>query len=447
MFNNILSTLQFSSKSLDELRSYKRKEIRERYIRGVGLFFVIMALVIQVLAVTSSPKTGASPSQNDILPGGVSSQGQIINDCNRNFNDAATLYNWYGVTCNDIANHAWAVWINSTDYSGNLWSVGHLPYGLHGETPQTVNGKTVYWRPLHAWDSGSSSRYEALKINASNGKVFFILFTCGNLVSIGLPTHYVPPKPTPPPPAPKPTPPIPTPTPTPAPTPTPPPVIKCQYNDQIPQSSPECKPCTASANIYDAIDCLTYSKAASNTTQSIADANNTTAKAGDVIQYTLSVTNTGKAPVKDFVIQENISDVLDYANSLSLNGGTLGSSNILSWPANTIPGGKTVQVQFSIQVKNPVPTNPPAADDPQGFNMIMTNVYGNTINIKVQPPITVATAQVAAKSLPNTGPGLNIFIMSVFSMLAGYFYFRSRLLVHETSALESYVSENRNENE
>jgi len=466
MLNKLLSNLQFKSSQIKELEIYRRHESRDRYLRGFGAFFIFLALIIQILAMTSSPKSSASASYNDILYGGVSNAQQIFNDCASGYNGAVAIYAFYGVDCSDIY-HAVkdndVVSLKSTDYSDNLWSVGHLPYNIHGETPVNVygqvNGKeadwTLYWRFLHGWDTGAYSTYTALKVTSQNNKTFFILFSCGNLVSIGLPSHYVTPAPTPTPtptpsPAPTPTPtptptpaPTPTPTPSPAPTPTPAPTppATCPYNSSILESSSECKPCNSSLNILDAIDCLTYSKSATNISQGIKDANGTKANPSDILEFTLNVTNPTKADVSNFVIQENISDDLDYSNTLNLYGGSLSNENILSWPAQKIPANSTVSERYTLQVKNPVPTNAPAIDDPDSYNFIMTNVYGNTININVAKPVSVATAQTAT-TLPNTGPGAGVFIFALLAITTGYFYFRSRLLVNETEIALDYSIKN-----
>src|SRR5580698_10631115 len=175
MLNKILLNIQLSSDKdkVGVLERYKRKESKERTIRGLGLFFVVIALVIQVIALTGPAKTSAAASYNDVLYGGVSSKQQIVNDCNDGYNGAVAIYAFYGVSCADIASaSSTVVTLRSTDDGGKLYSVGHLPYNLPGETPVNVygevNGKfadwTMYWRLLHGWDTGAYSDYTALQV-------------------------------------------------------------------------------------------------------------------------------------------------------------------------------------------------------------------------------------------------------------------------------------------
>jgi len=441
MLNKILSNLRFNPDYFQLLKEYQAKQSHEKLIRGIGFSFIVLAFVIQIIAYTpASSQSSASASDNDLIPGGVSSQAQIANDCYSNYHFTQLIYGTYGISCAEIASPTSpVVTLNSTDYNDQLWSVGHLPYGIAGETPVTIyGGGTLYWRLLHGWDTNGSSNYKALRVTSADNKAYWILFQCGNLVSLGFPSPYVAPTvaPTPAPtPAPLPTPaPAPAPTPTPAPAPAPAP---CQYNSAIYASSPACKPCTNSQDTTDVVSCLTYSKAAENITQGVANANNVTADPGDNIKYTLTVANTGKAEVKDYVVQDNISDVLDYSNvSTIANGGSVSSNNIISWPAVNIEPKNSVSETFNILVKNPLPQIAPNQDDPQGYNNIMTNVYGNTINIPVKQTAVVAVAAAATTSLPNTGPGSSIFVMFIVVTIAGYFYSRSRLLSKEAKIAE-----------
>jgi uncharacterized repeat protein (TIGR01451 family) len=409
MFDELLAKIVANADYAAKLTVFQVREARQKMLRGVGFALVALALVVQVAAFVSSPKSQAAASPNDLIPGGVSSLSTLVSRCNSNYHQIKTIYGWYGVSCADIGKGK-VVSLKSTSYSDRLYSVGHLPYGLPGETPVTVAGSTLYWRLLHGWDTGKFSTYKAVQMKAVSGKTFFILFQCGNLVSIGFPSHYMPPKP---------------------PKKTQPPAL-CPYNSNLAASSPLCKPCSASSSQFDTASCLSYSKAASNMTRDIPNANNTTAQAGDVIQYTLTVKNSGAAASTGFVVQENISDVLDYASLANLNGGSLSGDGVLSWPAETVPAKGSIQKQFTVQVKNPIPSSAPGNDDPQAFNYVMTNVYGNTININVAQPVVVTAAKTATTSLPNTGPGAGVIVMGVVAVLAGYFYFRSRLMLKES---------------
>ncbi len=166
-------------------------------------------------------------------------------------------------------------------------------------------------------------------------------------------------------------------------------------------------------------------------TASGADANNTTANPGDVITYTLYAQNNGKAAVKDFVFEENLSDVLDYADVSDLHGGTISTDKTVIWPAQSIAAGQTITQQITVKVKAAIPSTPVGSSDPSHFDLIMSNVYGNAVNIKVPSP-PVKTVQTVAATLPNTGPGTSLFMAASIVIIGGYFYGRARLLAKES---------------
>lgn len=197
--------------------------------------------------------------------------------------------------------------------------------------------------------------------------------------------------------------------------------------DQTEES--QCKPCEK-AKDRDGTACLILFKQAANVTTNTPDANGTTAKPGDVITYTLSTKNTGKSTIKKFVVSENISDILDYADVTDYHGGVKDDKNIVRWPAADIKAGATLEQKLTIKVKNPLPQTPVSTSNPGKYDLTMTNVYGSTVNIKLPPSVIKTTEQITT-TLPNTGPGANLIIGVTLTIIVGYFFARSRLLAKE----------------
>ncbi len=197
------------------------------------------------------------------------------------------------------------------------------------------------------------------------------------------------------------------------------------------QSSPEeCKPCAESNDDTDTIACIALSKTVRNRTQNIDDANGTMANANDVIIYTLRTANDGKIAVSDYVIEEPLADVLEYADVVNLHGGTLGEDNIVRWRPVTINPGRSINKTITVRVKDPIPQTPIPASNPGTYDLVMTNVYGNSTNITLPGSIAKTTEQVV-QVLPNTGPTSSTLFAVAFTMTAGYFFARSRLYAKE----------------
>lgn len=202
----------------------------------------------------------------------------------------------------------------------------------------------------------------------------------------------------------------------------------------LPANSPECKPCDETKVTPEGADisCLILNKKARNITQQIQNANGTTARAGDTIEYTLSVTNRAKTERKNFVIEENMEDVLEYADIIDASGATFTSNPVkmLTWRAVNIKPNETVNRTVLIKIKSTIPITPASTSDPLSNDLKMVNVYGDSIQINL-PPHPIKTVEQAITTLPKTGLGSNIIISTLLLFVVTYFYFRSRLMVKE----------------
>lgn len=176
-------------------------------------------------------------------------------------------------------------------------------------------------------------------------------------------------------------------------------------------------------------------KNVANVTQKIADANNTTAKPGDNLRYTLTITNAGDGVAKNLALTgeygESINDVLEYSDLTDKGDATFDpTTNYLTWSAVTIQPGQTITKTFSVKVKDPLPATPISASDPLSYDFVMHNKYGRVVSVKLDKPATKVVEQ-AATTLPNTGPSSSMMVTVFTVIIIGYFFFRSRLLARE----------------
>ncbi|HLC91636.1 MAG TPA: isopeptide-forming domain-containing fimbrial protein [Candidatus Saccharimonadales bacterium] len=434
MFNNLLSNLPFNPSLIDQVSFYSKRLKQETSVRRLGFVMVVLVLIVQMFAVFAPAQPSLATSGSDLIPGGFSSKDQANQICEKNIDDYKTILSHYGISCASLRD-AQDTTIKGDGENDHYYATARQQQGstnpATGKSTDEVKvdvkdtKEPLYARKLSSWDKKKSSSYKALSVKDKNGGNHYLLYSCGNVV------HPQKPKPPVPPPAPPPPPkPTPTPTPTPAPKPTP-----------TPETS---KPCPAAKNPNDINACLSFGKSASNTTQNIADANNTTARAGDTIVYTLTTKNSASAPVKDFVLQEDLSDLLDYADVVSLGGATKDASGVLSWPATTLAAGTTNKQQVKVKIKDPIPKTPlPCAANvtpcpaTTSFDLTMSNVYGVSINVKVNPPVAKTIEKITATVLPNTGPGFSLFAMFIITTIVGYFFARNRLLSRELEVVRA----------
>ncbi len=184
---------------------------------------------------------------------------------------------------------------------------------------------------------------------------------------------------------------------------------------------------------------ITKNKRASNLTQNIQNAHESTAKPGDVISYQLLTINSGDATYEDFQVIEEVNDILEYATvtEISDNGELDKEAGTITWKPADIKADETLTRSFKIQVNDPLPSTPRSSSDPLSYDLRMDNVYGNEIHIHLAPPSIAKATEHAAATLPNTGPGTSVVIGFVLTVFISYFFARSRLMAKELDTVKA----------
>lgn len=186
---------------------------------------------------------------------------------------------------------------------------------------------------------------------------------------------------------------------------------------------------------------ISLQKKVKNITQKQDDANNKTARGGDELEYILTVKNNGLIAAENYVIDsDNLNDVLEYADLTTYNEAVYDRINQrLTWAATTIPASSEIVKKFTVKVKSPVPSTPPALSDPTSYDYKIRNVFGNEVAVNISKPVEGSTYQ-AINTLPNTGPGTSALISALGIIFVGYFYARSRLLAKEIDLIKQEVA-------
>ncbi len=204
--------------------------------------------------------------------------------------------------------------------------------------------------------------------------------------------------------------------------------------ENVPSTDSSCKACDQTKVDQNGSDisCLELHKKARNVTQQIQNANGTKANPGDSIEYTLSVKNLSKQERKGFVMEENMEDVLEYADIIDASGAQFTEKPVrmLSWAPVDIQPNETISRTILIKIKSPLPSTPASTSDPLSHDMKLVNVYGDTVVIDL-PSNPIKTVEHTVSVLPSTGTGTNVFISTMLIATVVYFYFRNRLMVKE----------------
>jgi PKD repeat protein len=486
MFPRLVSQLSLSPSAASHLAFYARRLAQERVTRAFSAAAAVLIVILQLAIIEAPPAPVNAASNNDIIFGGVTGRADLLNryDGNKSLRE---LFSYFGINRDDLAKTTLTS-INSKDHS--LKSLGRIQH-LASDQEIDVDHDTYWLRGLYTWDTGSNvqngSTYGALVGHrASDGGYFAVLMHCGNIVVKSIPSK---PKPTPPP-TPKPTPP-------PTPKPTPPPKslsLVCQslqgnitsgeapltvrftglgaatgqtiddYIFEFGDNNLEHRPTGSAVHVYespgqftahlrlhgskgkstvDEDDCsftvtatappaaFSKHKSALNITQAV-DATTKPAHADDQIRYTLTTKNVGRIGA-NYAVSEHIEDVLEYADVTDLGGGKVSNGTIF-WPGAALGIGQTLVKSFTVTIKNPIPPTNVGVSDKNSFDLKLDNIYGNAVQIALQPPLA-KQVEAATTSLPDTGTPLGTFIVLIVSAIILYFYFRNRQLISEIKLL------------
>ncbi len=437
MFRKIVTNLSFSPAASSQLSFYARRLRGERITRQLSAVMAVALVGVQVATIIAPPTSANASSANNVICEGLDAshpQKDLLNIYDTDHDSCGhtgyhQLFAHFGITREDLASTT-----HGTVHSGNhaVKSIGRETHSALDE-PFKIGTQTFYLRPLYTW--GDNIDYPALVgRKASNNGYFGILYRCGNIsitdntfdqpttpqpIPVHTPPALQPVTPTPQPVTPTPQPVIPTPqpvTPTPQPVTPPPTPVTVTFGNAVLSKQ-------KSAIIVSAADGSKH------------DTVNYQAAAGDVIEYTLTTTNSGTADAQKYAVSDQISDILEYADVLDTRGGTI-TDGVIQWPATNIKPGQSLLETFQVKVKTPIPTTPVSASDPQSFDLKLDNVYGNLVSVGLQVP-AAKQVEVAAAALPATGAGTNALIVMALLAAISYFYFRNRQLITEISMLRT----------
>ena len=419
MINRLISSLPFNPSLVEELSFYSKRLKKEESIRRLGFIMIVLSLLVQLFAASfPAEKSLAASADNDVIKGGpVNNLAELRSRYNSQA-QARGLFQRFGLEPADLRDGG-AEHVNfhfQSQGSQGTRTVGRVNFNTTNDQSVGVYAGQKFWsRNAGEW-SGSENAFYFGKQQGTDGKYYlvWVLKNCGNIAyrpadappaKVGLADNK--------------------------------PVTKPKKEKPKPNKPTAAAPVTSSSSIPQPEDIPSYiriEKFAENKTQNLnsSQTTETTAKAGDVIEYTLITKTTGDKPVENYTVEDYVGDLLDYsdldASSISSQGGKYSSATKkITWDKQTVPNGPNgLKNTFKVTIKSPIPkTNSPNTTAPD-FDCLMQNGYGNEIIIHVDCSVIKAV-----ETLPNTGPGTNLAIAFGITSLSGYFLSRNKLLSKE----------------
>ncbi|MCL2451638.1 hypothetical protein FWD20_02045 [Candidatus Saccharibacteria bacterium] len=202
--------------------------------------------------------------------------------------------------------------------------------------------------------------------------------------------------------------------------------------EDLPADDPGCKDCTTNPDDEDCQPDILVTKIGLNNTQGNVSTETTVARAGDVITFTINISNAGKVAGK-VNLTDQLSDVLEYATLTDQGGGEFNSeTDILSWGEIELAAGEQTSRSFAVTVKSPIPSMARGQSWGASFDCVMSNAASgsNMVDVHVDCPPSKIVETVITQ-LPATGPGENMIFGGVVLAVIVFFYARSRQLGKE----------------
>lgn len=379
MFRKLVANLSFSPALIHEVGFYARRLRKEEATRRLTILFVVLALVVQSLAIFSPPESANASSEQDLIRGGVAGMADFLARYDDNEASIKDIFSAAGITRSEIE-RAEEGSVSSKD---DLLVMGRFAQfgSTQGEVPfsytKSDNGEasTTYMAPLRLWDTNEAARYNGTSYQAWIGQSsklgwFAILKNCGNLATKVLP-------------------------------------------DATKKASPQMKETITAVNL----------------TQN-APAETVTAQAGDRISYTIKSENTTSSALLA-TLAIPLTDVLEYSRLIDNGGGLIDDqSKTLSWPSVKLAPGLSQQRTYVVQVLDPIPATPTGKSNSTSYDCAMNSSFGTASSIRVNCP-PAKNIETVVGIFPVVGIFGNLIFAGVIAVFSIYFYLRTRQLKSE----------------
>jgi hypothetical protein len=183
---------------------------------------------------------------------------------------------------------------------------------------------------------------------------------------------------------------------------------------------------------------LKLSTSAVNINQGFIDASIVISKPHEQISYTVVIDNpTDNAISARF--ENNLSDILEYAEIIDGGGGKLNKSNSLMWPETVIEPKSQQSRTFVVRLLKDIPATANGTNNFRSYDCKLTNIFGNTVNINIECPAPKIAEQIILK-LPKIDATISTAIMALMLLVGVYFYTRAKQIREEVRIIRKDVN-------
>jgi hypothetical protein len=398
MFRKLVENISFSPALIESLSRYAKELKREEYIRRVGLFALLLALVVQIATIFYPAEQANVASKQDFIYGGVSSLNNLIDQYDKNESHLKDIATSLGVTREDITNTK----LGSYTPSQVKYTVGTYPtisstqgersfiYTTSNEYENIDKQATAYLSPATAPEK--SVQRPAFVGTSINVGWFAIDKYNGSIILKDIPS-----------------------------------TITSKLDCPAGQKSPENYTCQD-----------IFSQTVHNVTQN-GDASQVIANPNDRLTYTLTATNntseTLHAPFKVSVI-----DLLEYAQIINISEGGIISQNQtnVQWSDVTLKPGESISHTLTVKVVHDIPATGQGYSSQNSYDCVISTVFSNTVRTPIHCPTPKLIEATAAELPPVTSAMVTVEALTL--LLALFLYLRSRQLKEEVRLIRRDIN-------
>ena len=98
MFEKLLLVLPYNPGLSHQVAFYSRRMREEAAIRRIGVIFIVLAFMVQFMAVLSPPQPTTAASNNDLINGGISSATDAQRHCNQNTQRFGAIVQYFDIS-------------------------------------------------------------------------------------------------------------------------------------------------------------------------------------------------------------------------------------------------------------------------------------------------------------------------------------------------------------
>lgn len=166
-----------------------------------------------------------------------------------------------------------------------------------------------------------------------------------------------------------------------------------------------------------------------------------TISSGSTLIFKLTTKNVTNTDSLAYNGEDYFGDVLEYADiadmkALNDQGVTLDNNKYLRWNTSSIKANSEEVKTVIVKIKPIIPSTNRPNSTGTDQDCVISNKYGNQVSINVNCPL-IKKIDVATTSLPNTGPGATVGLAFIVTVVAGYFFARSRLVNKEAQIVKN----------